>query len=190
MDRREFLEAAAGLAALVPGLSGAPAWAEAHARARARPQLQTLDPLQGETVTRVAGILVPQTDTVGATGVGVTAFIDRLLTDSMLPVQRDRFLEGLKAINTRSRQQYGAPLYAVKPAAQKALVRALDERLPQRNPTPAEARALALEPVSAERAYAVLKALVLLGYFTSEPVAKGLIKAPIIPGRYDGCVTV
>lgn len=191
MDRREFLELLAGLSGLVPGLSGGPAWAEAHERAQATPGARTLDPLQEATVTRVADILVPQTDTVGATGVGVTAFIDLLLTDSMLPAQRDRFLEGLAAINARSHERYGAALPSAKPAEQEALVRALDEKMPRRNPTPAEARVLAHEPVSAERGYAVLKALVLLGYFTAEPVAKELlISAPIIPGRYDGCIPV
>jgi hypothetical protein len=43
-------------------------------------------------------------------------------------------------------------------------------------------------PVTAEGGFALLKSLVLFAYFTSEPVAKGLINAPIIPGKYDGCV--
>jgi len=55
---------------------------------------------------------------------------------------------------------------------------------------PAEAAALAREPMSAERAFWMLKHLAVFAYFTSETVAKDLIKAPIIPGRYDGCVPV
>jgi len=127
VDRREFLELVAGLSALVPGLVGAPAWAEAQERAQATTRLRTLDPLQDATVTRVADILVPQTDTVGATAVGVTAFIDLLLTESMLPAQRERFLEGLAVINARCRERYAAPLPAAKPAEQQALLRTLDE---------------------------------------------------------------
>lgn len=185
MDRREFLELLAGCSALMPGLIGEAAWAQVHARAQATPKLRTLNPLQDVTVTRVADILIPETDIVGATGVGVTAFIDLLLTDSMLPVQRDRFLEGLAAINARSQERYGVPLPSATAAEQDALLRALDEKLPGRNPTPAEAQEL----VSAEGGYSALKALVLLGYFTSAPVAKELlIGAPIIPGRYDGCI--
>jgi len=191
MDRREFLELLAGVSGLVPGLIGEPAWAKAHERARATPKLRTLTPLQEATVTRVADIIVPQTDTAGATAVGVTAFVDLLLTDAMLPVQRDHFLEGLAAINARSQERYGSPLPSAKPADQETLLRALDEKLPRRNPSPAEVRALAQAPVSAERGYALLKAFVLLGYFTAEPVAKKLlINAPIIPGRYDGCIPV
>ena len=43
--------------------------------------------------------------------------------------------------------------------------------------------------MNAARGYALVKQLVVFAYFTSEPVAKGLINAPIIPGRYDGCVS-
>src|SRR5262249_51408100 len=132
-----------------------------------------------------------QTDTVGAVAVGVTGFIDLLLSDSMLPAQRDRFLEGLAAINARSQGLYGAPLPSASHEQQVALLRTLDAQLPHRNPTPAEPRARARGPVGAERALPVPKGLVLLGSFTAEPVAKQLlISAPIIPGRYDGCIPV
>ena len=53
-----------------------------------------------------------------------------------------------------------------------------------------ESAAQAGEAASAEDGFAVLKRLVVFAYFTSEPVAKELINAPIIPGRYDGCVPV
>src|SRR5882762_11698959 len=82
MDRREFLEAIAGISALVPGLSLLPgsdqqAFAQGvHARAKAATNLRTLSPQQDGTVTCIAEILLPQTDTVGATAVGVNRFID------------------------------------------------------------------------------------------------------------------
>ncbi len=194
MDRREFLEAIAGISALVPGLSLLPgsyqqAFAQGlHARAKAAANLRTLSPQQDGTVTCIAEILLPQTDTVGATAVGVNRFIDLLLTESMPEAYRDRFLEGLASINARSQSLYGAPFISVRKEQQESLMRALDVHLPEPHPTPAEAAALSKEPITAEGGFALLKQLVVLAYFTSEPVAKGLIKAPIIPGRYDGCV--
>jgi hypothetical protein len=196
MDRREFLEAIAGISALVPGLSLLPgsyqqAFAQGlHARAKAAANLRTLSPQQDATVTCIAEILLPQTDTVGATAAGVNRFIDLLLTESMLEAYRDRFLEGLAAINARSQFLYGAPFISVRKQEQESLMRALDVHLPEPHPTPAEAAALAKEPITAEGGFALLKQLAVLAYFTSEPVAKELIKAPIIPGRYDGCVSV
>jgi hypothetical protein len=193
MDRREFLEAIGGIPALIPGLAllpGLGAFAEAvHAQAQTPGQLRTLNPSQDATVTRIGEILLPETDTIGATGVGVNRFIDVLLTDSMPEAQRDRFLVGLAAIDARSQSLHGAPFTSIGSKQQESLLRELDARLPAHNPAPpAEAAALSGVPVTAEGGFALLKSLVLFAYFTSEPVAKGLINAPIIPGKYDGCV--
>jgi hypothetical protein len=107
----------------------------------------------------------------------------------MLERDRDRFLAGLAAIDARSRSLYGAPVASARKQDQQALIRSLDEALPARSPTRVEQAALDQQPVTAERGYELLKRLVVFAYFTSEPVAKGLINAPIIPGRYDGCVS-
>ena len=190
MDRREFLESIAGLSALLPGLSLEQAFAEGvHARARDAAAPRTLSAAQDAAVAAIADIVLPQTETVGATQVGVNRFIDLLLTEAMVPAERDRFLAGLTAIDARSRALCGAPVGRARHADRLALVRALDEQLPPRAPTRAEQALLDEQPVSAERGYALLKQLVIFAYFTSEPVAKGLINEPIIPGRYDGCVS-
>jgi len=183
VDRREFLESIGGLSILLPFA------AALHARAGAAAGLKTLSETQDAAVTCIAEILLPQTDTVGATQVGVNRFIDLLLTESMLERDRDRFLEGLAAIEARSRSLYGAPVATARKADQEALIRALDGQLPARPPTKAEQARLDALPLTAERGYELLKGLVVFAYFTSEPVAKGLIDAPIIPGRYDGCVS-
>ena len=194
MDRREFLEALAGISTLVPALALLPvperrAFAAAvHARVSATTALRTLNPVQNAAVSCVAEILLPETDTVGATSVGVNRFIDLLLTESMLESDRKRFLEGLAAIDVRSQSLYGVPIASARKEDQESLIRSLDGQLPTRGATPAEKAALDKEPVTAERGYAQLKRLAVFAYFTSVPVAKELINAPVIPGRYDGCV--
>jgi hypothetical protein len=196
MDRREFLEAIAGVSALAPGLSLLPALCqeslarELHQRAQAAGGLRTLSREQDATVRCIAELLLPETDTIGARTVGVNRFIDLLLTEAMLETQRDRFLEGLAAIDARSQTLHGVPFSSAAEPQQQSLLRALDQHLPQHHPTPAETAALEREPVTAEGGFAMLKRLVILAYFTSEPVARKLIRAPIIPGRYDGCVPI
>jgi hypothetical protein len=194
MDRREFLEQLAGISALVPGLALLPdisAFAQdVHARAKAATGLRTLSAHQDATVRCVADLLLPETDTIGANSVGVNRFIDLLLTESMLEGQRDRFLAGLAAVDARSESLNGAPVVSASRAQQEALIRALDVHWPAPVRSPAEAAAVEHAPITAEGGFALLKRLVVLGYFTSEPVARGIINAPIIPGRYDGCVPV
>jgi hypothetical protein len=187
MDRREFLEAIAGISALGPTLVFAQ---ELHARAQAAVSLHTLNALQDATVTCIADLLLPQTDSVGASSVGVNRFIDLLLTESLPQAHRERFLAGLAAIDARSQALNGAPFATARRPQQESLLRLLDVRARARNPALAESAAQAGEAASAEDGFAVLKRLVVFAYFTSEPVAKELINAPIIPGRYDGCVPV
>ena len=187
MDRREFLEAIAGISALGPTLVFAQ---ELHARAQAAVSLRTLNPVQDAAVTCIADLLLPETDSVGASSVGVNRFIDLLLTESLPQAQGERFLAGLAAIDARSQALYGAPFATARRPQQESLLRLLDVHARSQNPAPAESAARAGESVSAEDGFASLKRLVVFAYFTSEPVAKGLINAPIIPGRYDGCVPV
>ena len=194
MDRRAFLESIAGMSALIPGLSLVPeleAFAQdVHARAQTATALRTLTPPQDALVTWIAELLLPETDTPGATSVGVNRFIDLLITESMQESQRDRFLAGLAAIDARSQSLHGAPFVSMGKEQQQSLMRALDVPWPEPYRTPEEIAALEDAPLTAEGAFALLKRLVILGYFTAEPVAKQLINAPIIPGRYDGCVPV
>ena len=195
MNRRRFLEEIAALSALLPGLTLLPGASETfaadvHGRAQAAGGLRTLGVQQAATLRQVAELLLPETDTIGATRAGVTGFIDVLLTEAMLQEHRDRFLAGLAAIDARSQSLYGSDFAAAQREQQLALVAALDAQLPVRSLSRAQAAAQARAPVSAEGGYAMVKGLVLFAYFTAPPVAKDLINAPIIPGRYDGCVPV
>jgi hypothetical protein len=195
MNRRQFLEDIAAVSALLPGLALLPGTREAfaadvHGRAQAAGALRTLNPAQAATLRQVAELLLPETETIGATRAGVTGFIDVLLTEAMLEEHRDRFLAGLAAIDARSQSQSGAGFAAAPREQQLALITALDAQLPVRSLSRAAVAAQERAPVSAEGGYAMLKGLVLFAYFTAPPVAKDLINAPIIPGRYDGCVPV
>jgi hypothetical protein len=195
MDRREFLEQLAGISALVPALALLPDVAafarDMHARAQSSAALRTLSPQQDASVRCIADLLLPETDTPGANSVGVNRFIDLLLTESMPKEQRDRFLAGLAAIDAHSQSLHGTPLVTASKPQQQSLLHALDVRWPPPALSPAEVAVMEHAPITAEGGFALVKRLVVLGYFTSEPVATQLLKkAPIIPGRYDGCVPV
>src|SRR5579872_5758474 len=110
MDRRQFLERFGGASAALSGVALLPGFdvlaRQAHERAKAAPDLRTLSAAQDATVTLIADILLPQTDTIGAKAVGVSRFIDVLLSESMLDEQRSRFLEGLAQIDARCHSLY------------------------------------------------------------------------------------
>lgn len=195
MDRREFLDAIAGISVLIPSLSllpGSLAQAqELQARAQSSGTLRALTPQQDATVSSIADMLLPQTDTVGAAAVGVNRFIDLLLAEAMLEPDRDRVLAGIDAIDARSQALFGAPFSAAHASDRESLLVALESQLPSHDPSLLQSAALRQAPVTPERAYATLKRLVVYAYFTSEPVAARMLNNdPIIPGRFDGCVNV
>src|SRR5579863_9843995 len=64
--------------------------------------LQTLTPHQEATVKVMAELILPRTDTPGATDVGATQFIDLMLTEWYDEDVRTGFLKGLEDVDSRS----------------------------------------------------------------------------------------
>src|SRR5437868_13574286 len=60
-----------------------------------QPAPRTLDSHQNATLTAMAELIIPKTETSGATDVGATQFIDLILTEWYIEEERNRFLNGL-----------------------------------------------------------------------------------------------
>ncbi|HSB54352.1 MAG TPA: gluconate 2-dehydrogenase subunit 3 family protein [Gemmatimonadales bacterium] len=173
MHRRELLRLL-GTGALLPFLPGSLDHAiafgrEAHRAALAH-DFEALSAAQAELVTTLADLILPRTDTPGASDVGVTAFIDHLLAHWYHDDERADFLAGLGAIDRLA----GGRFVALAPAAQAEILTRID--------------GVKGEPGSAEAEFGKLKSLTVYGYFTSERVVKDVLKSPLIPGHFDGCV--
>jgi hypothetical protein len=180
MNRRDVLRLLGGVA-VVPLL--APVSPEGlwdlgrgiHARLAGR-IARSLDAHQLDTVAHIAELILPETETPGATSARVPEFIDLMLTEWFSAAERDSFLQGLAGIDARSRQIYGGVFLDLRDADQRALLQALD------GVSGAEG--------GAEEAFATLKSLTIHGYFTSEIVMKDVTRHPVIPGRFNGCIPV
>ena len=115
---------------------------------------------QNETVTTLAEIIIPQTDTAGATKAKVNEFIDAVLAEAK-PEDTRKFLDGLAWIDARSQTDNGAPFAAAPAGKQVALLTALSK-----NSAPAPADQPGVEFFKA------IKALTVTGYYTSEVCAR------------------
>ncbi len=135
---------------------------------------RTLNREQQALVTMIAEMIIPETDTPGATSVKVPEFIDLLLSEWVSDDEKAAFLAGLADIDTRS-APLGAPRFVNLPAAKKVeLLTALDE-----------ARR---DKAGAGLAFGRLKALTVYGYFTSRPVQQDILKTQMFFNGYDGNV--
>ncbi len=122
-------------------------------------------------VTRIADLVLPRTDTPGALDVRVPEFIDLLLTQWYSAAERADVERGLADLDRRAGGFESTP-----EADQVAFLMTLDGQKGAKG--------------SAEDTFATLKWLTIYGYFTSERVQREVVKSPIIPGRFDGCVPV
>jgi Gluconate 2-dehydrogenase subunit 3 len=182
VERRELIQwmvATGGLAALnrlsprdLIALGG-----DAH-RGAIRSAERVLDGKANAMVTVAAELIIPSSDTPGATDAGVAAFIDTMLGAWYPAADRDRFLDGLKALDARSVTMSGRAFLETPAASQLTVLESFD----------AEVNALrAAHSASAnEHWFAMLKFLTVWGYCTSEVGMRDTLKEWPMPMRYDG----
>ena len=172
IGRREALRRAA---VLLGGALSAPAIAGVLAGCTSRDDgNRALTSEQLELVASIAEEIIPETDTPGARAADVHVFIDKMLAEHYPPADKQRVLDGLTELDTRSRQACGRPFIRCSADEHRALLTRIDQ----------EAFANQREPYW----FRTLKELTVLGYYTSEIGATQELRHVAVPGRFDACV--
>lgn len=158
----------------------------------------TLDSVQAEVVRELAEIILPRTETPGATDANVAEFIDIMLTSWMDPEEVDVFIAGLDEVDERAGRAFGGTFLEGSAAQRRALVESMDSEVAEL--LRADGAGIAHDYIDApddlpeQRApqtfYYQFRRLVLLGYFTSEAGMTEALRFNPFPGRWDPCVTV
>jgi hypothetical protein len=152
---------------------------------------RTLNAHQQATVTAMAEMIIPRTETPGATDVGACDFIDLMLTEWYEDAERVRFLKGLSDVDGRSQDLFRKDFVACTADEQGAILEMLGEQMV------AEQLARRVVVGSSEPAleppanfYSMLRWLTLTAYYTSETGATQELHFQIIPDRFDACAEV
>jgi len=140
---------------------------------------RTLNTDQQKLVTNIAEMIIPETDTPGATSVKVPEFIDLIFTEWASDDERATFLAGLKDIDVRATTTGGGGTGTAKfvdlPQTKKVeLLMALDGARDDKS--------------GAALAFARLKGLTVYGYFTSKVVDVDILKTQMFFSGYQGNV--
>jgi gluconate 2-dehydrogenase gamma chain len=193
MNRRDALRLLATGAALqlAPGNLLA-ALREARALLGTQTTVRTLDLHQCATVTAIAELIIPRTDTPGASDVRVTEFIDLIVTEWYDAEERTHFLNGLADMDVRTQAWFGRNFVDSSPRQQTQILTVLGQEMTE------EADALqghvrqhrVSPPQPNKNFYSMVRGLTLMGYYTSEAGATRELDFQMIPGRFDGCVDV
>jgi hypothetical protein len=112
---------------------------------------------QNELVITLTDLIIPQTDTPGAKAAKVNEYIDTVLADAQ-PPDREKFLQGLAWMETRSEDRFRARFVNAAPAQQVELLTVLSTATA---PMPDDVRGVEF--------FQALKGLTVTGYYTSEP---------------------
>lgn len=125
---------------------------------------------QSETISTVADLIIPRTDTPGAIDAGVPSFIEHIVKNIQSKVAEDRFYSGLERFEATCSDQFGTAFSNLSQADQE---RYLSEKIDAKDPFIKD-----------------LHALTLTAYFTSQQgMTEALVYDPI-PMNYQPCVEV
>jgi hypothetical protein len=117
---------------------------------------KVLSAAQNDTVVTLAEIIIPKTETPGATDARVNEFIDGVLADASED-NRKKFLDGLAWLDTHTTEAHGAPFTKLTHEQQVAVLTALSTLPPDASPVP-----------SGAEFFQAIKSLTVTGYYTSE----------------------
>jgi gluconate 2-dehydrogenase gamma chain len=168
ISRREALRRAAILA----GVALSPELVSFVARAQSPATKTYLPTAQAAVAGAAADRILPRTDTPGAADVGVPAFLDRYYGEFMTDDERRLFIAGLDAIEAAAKAAHGGPFAGLTGAQQDAVLRTVAASQKDQNPS----------------SFGLIRSTTILGYFSSERVAKDVLNYDPVPGRFDGCI--
>jgi hypothetical protein len=185
MNRREALRLLAAGAAVqfAPGRLLA-ALRQARMTVGEQTALRTLTPHQSVTVSAIAEMILPRTETKGAADVGACEFIDLMLTEWYEHEERERFLQGVADLDARATALFGRNFVGCPADQQAVLLEELGERMVAERDLNEGQTGSSEE---GESFYPMLRRLALTAYYTSEEGSTDELHFEIIPGRYDGC---
>ena len=190
MDRREALRLLATGTALqlaprnlVAVLRAARRLVETQAAPR------TLNPHQEATTRVMAELILPRTETPGATDVGATEFIDLMLTEWYDEPDRTRFLNGLTDVDLRTKELFGKNFVDALPDQQAEILAWLGQKMTAEAEASPRLRGSS-SPVLPTNFYFMLRRLTLTAYYTSEAGATAALHFQMIPDSHAECAEV
>ena len=197
MERREVLK----LLGSAVALSALPVEAltvirQASAQVAQSTGLKTLNPHQDVTVTTIAELIIPATDTPGAKGAKVNEFIDLLLTEWYEPQETKEFLAGLAEVDARSKKKFSTDFVDCTPAQQTELLKQLDAEAmdfaakQKQAVTKSSTSPLQQTTPAPSNFFYTMKKLTLTGYYTSQIGFSKELGKFIIPPEHAGCAPV
>ena len=132
------------------------------------------DEEQFAMLTRIADLIVPETETPGALSVGVHHFIDMMFANWASAQRQANWVEGLAGIDARAKEAGMESFSAGTADQQLALLRAIDHEYFEQGYVPTF--------------FSGLKQMVLFAFYNSEIGATAELRYRAVPGDFVPCM--
>ncbi len=139
---------------------------------------------QREIITAAADIIIPRTDTPGASDANVSQFIELMVQDWFNEQERGIFLAGLRDLDTRVSTELGKPYERLSKAQQLQVLETLEAQAADSSWYVAGNVRRAF--ISDAPFICQLKELTIWGFFTSEVGATQVLRYNAMPMKFDG----
>lgn len=175
IDRRKLLIGAGLVAAVVipAGIYGIPRLVDGPAESDEKQE--PLDAGEMALVSAMSEGIIPQTDTPGAIGAGVPAFIGMLFSEWMMPDEQATFRTGLEQFDADAKSRFGKPFADASADQQGQLLKAWDDAVTKAR----VGGASDLPP------FAKFKSITVIAYYTSEVGQEEELHAIMDAGQND-----
>jgi Gluconate 2-dehydrogenase subunit 3 len=185
MKRREALKktlVAMGLTISVPSLLSIFESCNSHSSQTWQPQF--FSPDQVTVMGELAETILPKTQTPGAKDLHIDQFIDRIIKQVFSQEDQQLFLKGMEAFEAKAKEVNGKSFIDSSPEQRGRLLTKLEQ---ETDKVPASVWGINMKKDAGPLPfYRQVKALTLLGYFTSKEIGKKVLVYDPVPGPFKG----
>lgn len=190
MNRRDFLQCAAiivGSAGIVP--AGLALTTEQRSYLAAAPNytarnIRFFSTIERAVVTAICEIIIPRTDTPGATDAGVARFVELMVADWFDDQERAIFSSGLKTLVAASMAEFGHSFERLESRQQLALLESLEK---DASDSPWFDFGNTLRDFISDAPFICqIKELTIWGFFTSKVGGTQVLRYEPMPMRFSG----
>ncbi len=137
-----------------------------------------------DTLAALTETIIPSGDSPGAREAGVPDFIITMIRDCTDNISSNKFIDGLKELDSYCRSEFGQPYQACTAGQQESTLRHFEQKGKPFNGRLGKAQ----EKYLGKSFFSTLKAYTVYGYCTSQQGATKGLAYVLIPGSYQGCI--
>jgi hypothetical protein len=143
---------------------------------------------QAETVMEIVDTTIPTTaNAPGAKELGIPAFVETMVNTVYTIKEKTTFMNGLDAFGKECVEKMGDPFSQLDPNKKLSFLMQKNKEMQDKY------REIEYDDTIAGKEYPFywrIKELTLLGYFTTEVGATKVLQHKLVPGQYQGCITL